>query len=222
LRKLLQTDLQVVVHLVQPFDDAFTMTEPASQQKWEQFVSHICNEFGRGLFAIEVGSTINRRRWAGYNTKGFFAAWDIAHRIIKSSGITLIGPNISDFEPFYTFSVLEQLAEDGMLPDMHTNNLFCERVTEPERYDHRILGFQWATRLKVNLVKKSTSVAAYRRQPWRQGLNLPRCVLDAATYRTPAGRERTETSRLPDPLYGVTGRIGGTAPGILGTAVVLA
>lgn len=155
LRKLLQTDLQVVVHLVQPFDDAFTMTEPASQQKWEQFVSHICTEFGRGLFAIEVGSTINRRRWAGYNTKGFFAAWDIAHRIIKSSGITLIGPNISDFEPFYTFSVLEQLAEDGMLPDMHTNNLFCERVTEPERYDHRILGFQWATRLKVNLVKKA-------------------------------------------------------------------
>jgi tRNA A-37 threonylcarbamoyl transferase component Bud32 len=155
LHKLLQTDLQVVVHLVQPFDDAFTMTEATSQEKWEQFVTQICKEFGRRLFAIEVGSTINRRRWAGYNTKGFFAAWDIAHKIIKSNGITLIGPNISDFEPFYTFSILEQLAEDAMLPDMHTNNLFCERVTEPERYDHRILGFQWATRLKVNLVKKA-------------------------------------------------------------------
>jgi tRNA A-37 threonylcarbamoyl transferase component Bud32 len=155
LHKLLQTDLHVVVHLVQPFDDAFVMAEPAAQEKWEQFVTAICKEFGRGLFAIEVGSTINRRRWAGYNTEGFFAAWDIAHKIIRSSGITLIGPNISDFEPFYTFSILEQLAEDAMLPDMHTNNLFCERVTEPERYDHRILGFQWATRLKVNLVKKA-------------------------------------------------------------------
>lgn len=155
LQKLLETDLQVLVHLVQPFDAAFTMKNGQTQNAWREFVSHVCDRFGQKVYAIEVGSTINRRRWAGYNTEGFFAAWDIAHKEIKSRGITLAGPNISDFEPFYTFSVLEQLDEYGMLPDIHTNNLFCERVTEPERYDHRIIGFQWATRLKVNLVKKA-------------------------------------------------------------------
>jgi hypothetical protein len=211
-----------VVHLVQPFDDAFMMAEPAAQEKWEQFVTAICKEFGRGLFAIEVGSTINRRRWAGYNTEGFFAAWDIAHKIIRSSGITLIGPNISDFEPFYTFSILEQLAEDAMLPDMHTNNLFCERVTEPERYDHRILGFQWATRLKVNLVKKSAPVTTYRRSAWGQRFNLTRCVLDPATYRASAGRKRTETGRLSHPLHGAAGGIRCLTSGLLGPASVLA
>jgi tRNA A-37 threonylcarbamoyl transferase component Bud32 len=155
LEKLLNTDLQVLLHLVQPFEAAFTMTETEAQQTWREFVSEVCDRFGSQLHAIEVGSTINRRRWAGYNTEGFFAAWDIAHQEIKSRHITLAGPNISDFEPFYTFSVLAQMKDDAMLPDVHTNNLFCERVTEPERYDHRIIGFQWATRLKVNLVKKA-------------------------------------------------------------------
>lgn len=155
LQKLLDNDLQVLLHLVQPFDAAFQMKETEAQNTWRRFVSNVCDHFGQQVYAIEVGSTINRRRWAGYNTEGFFTAWDIAHKEIKSRGITLAGPNISDFEPFYTFSVLEQLDEFGMLPDIHTNNLFCERVTEPERYDHRILGFQWATRLKVNLVKKA-------------------------------------------------------------------
>jgi tRNA A-37 threonylcarbamoyl transferase component Bud32 len=155
LQKLIDARLQVMIHLVQPFDAAFTMQDEEAQQNWRQFVISVCNRFGTRAYAIEVGSTINRRRWAGYNTKGFFIAWDIAHEEIKARGITLAGPNISDFEPFYTFSVLEQLSELAMLPDIHTNNLFCERVTEPERYDHRILGFQWATRLKVNLVKKA-------------------------------------------------------------------
>lgn len=155
LKKLLDSELQVLLHLVQPFDAAFKMKETEAQNSWRTFVSKVCDRYGQQVYAIEVGSTINRRRWAGYNTDGFFAAWDIAHKEIKSRGITLAGPNISDFEPFYTFSVLEQLDEFGMLPDIHTNNLFCERVTEPERYDHRILGFQWATRLKVNLVKKA-------------------------------------------------------------------
>ncbi|WP_438971576.1 lipopolysaccharide kinase InaA family protein [Methylophaga sp.] len=155
LHKLLNTNLQVFIHLVQPFDAAFVMQDEAAQTAWREFVKAVCERFGSRAYAIEVGSTINRRRWAGYSTKGFFIAWDIAHEEIKSRGITLAGPNISDFEPFYTFSILEELQQLAMLPDIHTNNLFCERVTEPERYDHRILGFQWATRLKVNLVKKA-------------------------------------------------------------------
>jgi hypothetical protein len=41
------------------------------------------------------------------------------------------------------------------VPDIHTDNLFVERVVEPEAYDHRVLG-TWATKLlKLNLVKKA-------------------------------------------------------------------
>ena len=155
LEKLLATDLKVLLHLVQPFEVARTMREKAAQKQWRDFVENICDLYGHRVHTIEVGSTINRRRWAGYDTKGFFTTWQIAYEEIKGRNIKMAGPNISDFEPFYTFSVLERLRKSGTLPDFHTNNLFCERVTEPERFDHRILGFQWATRLKVNLVKKA-------------------------------------------------------------------
>lgn len=155
LEKLLATDLKVLLHLVQPFDEARSMRQESAQQKWREFVENICDLYGHRVHTIEVGSTINRRRWAGYDTKGFFTTWKIAYEEIKGNNIKMAGPNISDFEPFYTFAVLERLRKSGMLPDFHTNNLFCERVTEPERFDHRILGFQWATRLKVNLVKKA-------------------------------------------------------------------
>lgn len=155
LERLLDTDLQVMLHLVQPFEAAYAMKKPEAQQRWQDFVVATCNRFGDKVHAIEVCSTINRRRWAGYDTEGFFTAWQIAHDEIKTRQITLAGPNISDFEPFYTMAVFDRLRKAEQLPDIHTNNLFCERVTEPERFDHRILGFKWATRLKVNLVKKA-------------------------------------------------------------------
>ncbi len=155
LEKLLTTDLKVLLHLVQPFEVARNMRQKAEQQKWREFVDNICDLYGHRVHTIEVGSTINRRRWAGYDTKGFFTTWQIAYEEIKGRNIKIAGPNISDFEPFYTFAVLERLRRNGVLPDFHTNNLFSERVTEPERFDHRILGFQWATLLKVNLVKKA-------------------------------------------------------------------
>lgn len=155
LEKLLSTDLQVLLHLVQPFDVAFSMNENSEQQKWRQFVSDVCDQFGDRVQAIEIGSAINRRRWAGYSTEGFFTAWQIAHEEIKGRNITLAGPNITDFELVYSFSILERLRKTGQLPDIHSNNLFAERVTEPERFDYRIVGFHWATRLKFNLVKKA-------------------------------------------------------------------
>ena len=69
--------------------------------------------------------------------------------------IRLAGPNISDFEPLHNIAVLDRLRREQQLPDIHTNNLFSERVTEPERYDHRIFGTRLALKLKVNLVKKA-------------------------------------------------------------------
>lgn len=155
LERLLAADIGVMLHLVQPFSAARRMAEASVQQEWHDFVASVLQRYGQRIRCIEIGSTINRRRWAGYDSKGFFIAWDIAYRLIHAHGITLAGPNVTDFEPLYNIAVLGKLAQLGQLPDIHTNNLFSERVTEPERYDHRILGFQWARRLKVNLVKKA-------------------------------------------------------------------
>lgn len=155
LSRLLQTNLQVLLHLVQPFIEAQQMKTPAAQQRWHAFVTFVVEHYGEQVAAIEVGSTSNRRRWAGYDTESFFATWRIAHDIIKFRNIRLAGPNISDFEPLHNIAVLARLKREFRLPDIHTNNLFCERVTEPERFDHRIFGTQLATLLKVNLVKKA-------------------------------------------------------------------
>ena len=155
LRKLITEDFDVLLHLVQPFDQAHQMETKDAQDTWHQFLIEVCEHFGSDVSAIEIGTTINRRRWAGYSKPGFFAAWKIAYTELKARGITIAGPNISDFEPFYSFGLLDELGSMSMLPDIHTNNLFTERVSEPERYDHRVLGFKWAKLLKYNLVKKA-------------------------------------------------------------------
>lgn len=155
LSRLLATGLQVMIHLVQPFDEARMMSSLDCQQRWRQFVRRIVERFGAQASSIEVGTTINRRRWTGYDTEGFFVAWRIAHDEIRAGEIRLAGPNITDFEPIYTISVLDRLAHEQRLPDCYTNNLFSERVTEPERFDHRILGIGAARKLQVNLVKKA-------------------------------------------------------------------
>ncbi len=147
---------RILLHLVQPYAAARKMEWRGTEQRaWREFVGQVLDRFGADIVAVEVGSTINRKRWAGYGAEGFFAAWTIAYEETRRRSIKLAGPNITDFEPIYNLAVLSQLRKLGMLPDIHTNNLFSERVTEPERFDHRILGFRWATRFKVNLVKKA-------------------------------------------------------------------
>lgn len=155
LEKLLSAKLSVLLHLVQPFREAQQMKTPEAQERWQAFVENVTEEFGHRVYAIEIGATSNRRHWSGYDTESFFNTWQIAHDIIREKRIKLAGPNISDFEPLHNISVLSRLSRDLQLPDIHTNNLFSERVTEPERYDHRIFGTKLALKLKVNLVKKA-------------------------------------------------------------------
>lgn len=155
LERLLATEIKVLLHLVQPFTEAQQMKTGSAQLRWREFVQTAASRFGARVSAIEVGSTSNRRRWAGYDTESFYNTWRIAYEEIKSRHIKLAGPNISDFEPLHNIAVLTRLRRDNQLPDIHTNNLFSERVTEPERFDHRIFGTKLAMRLKVNLVKKA-------------------------------------------------------------------
>lgn len=180
LRRLLAEGFDVFLHLVQPFNQAYQMPNDDAQSTWRDFVITVCEQFGSNVSAIEVGATINRRRWAGYCKQGFFVAWKIAYTEIKSRGIVLAGPNISDFEPFYSFGILDELRDLSMLPDIHTNNLFTERVSEPERYDYRVLGLKWAKLLKYNLVKKA-------RLMHKAGLknNVARFVSPAAFWTLP-------------------------------------
>ncbi len=62
---------------------------------------------------------------------------------------------MQDFEPLYNVALLAAMRCLGRGPHAHTDNLFVERMVEPEAYDHRALG-SWATHIfKFNLVKKA-------------------------------------------------------------------
>lgn len=155
LRALIAENFEVTLHLVQPFIAAKSMLSSAEQVIWREFLQAVIDEFGSQIKQVEIGTTINRKRWAGYSYEGFLCAWGIAHSVIKARNIILLGPNVQDFEPFYNISFLKILKQNTQLPDIHSNNLFAERTVEPEHFDHRIFKYHWTTYFKYNLIKKS-------------------------------------------------------------------
>ncbi len=155
LGRLIAEKFEVTLHVIQPFNAAKNMHSKAEQAIWQQFLQALLSAFSTQIEAIEIGNTINRKRWAGYTQNGFLNTWAIAHAAIKAHGITLIGPNIQDFEPLYNISLLKTFKKLHQLPDIHSDNLFVERVTEPERFDHRIFKYQWARVFQYNLIKKA-------------------------------------------------------------------
>ena len=180
LEKLIQENFKVHLHLVQPFDEAKRMNMQATQGTWQQFVREVCERFGAQVAYIEIGSTINRKRWAGYTLDTFLKMWEIAHAEIKPRNILLAGPNITDFEPLYNIGILSLLKKRGQLPDIHTDNLFSERCTEPERDDHKILGHQLAPLGGFRLVKK-----AFVLQAIGQHFGVPRFHSPSAFWTLP-------------------------------------
>lgn len=156
LDRLLQEGFAVSLHLIQPFDNARHMQYADEQLQWRHFLVEVLRRYGKQVVQVEIGNTINRKRWSGYTLPGFLAAWDIAFQEIKKAQVTLAGPNVSDFEPFYNIGLLGILKSRKQLPDIHTNNLFSERVAEPEQFDHRIFKYLWVTKvIKVNLIAKA-------------------------------------------------------------------
>ncbi len=152
---LLDAGFKVHLHIVQPFDAAKRMETGNAQQKWRDFIKEICTLYGSRIALIEIGSTINRKRWAGYTMQGFLNTWDIAYKEIKSRNIVLAGPSVTDFEPLYNIGFLSILKSRNQLPDIHTNNLFSERCTEPERDDHKVLGRRLAKFANFRHIKKA-------------------------------------------------------------------
>lgn len=155
LEKLIAHDFNVMLHLVQPFAAAKAMHETGAQEEWRNFVADTLLRFGGRIEILEIGSTINRKRWAGYTLDGFINAWGIAYNEAKAANIKLAGPNVTDFEPPYNIGLLAILKSRNQLPDIHTDNLFSERCTEPERDDHKILGHRLAPLGGFRLVKKA-------------------------------------------------------------------
>ena len=155
LEALLAAGFEVVLHLLQPVAAAREMPSRPAVGAWREFVGVTLERHGARVALVEVGSTVNRKRWAGYSLNGFLAFWEVAWQEVRARGLTLAGPSITDFEPPWNAGYLALLKRRGQLPDIHTDNLFSERCTEPERYDHKILGHRLAFLHKFNLVKKA-------------------------------------------------------------------
>ena len=180
LERLLAEGFRVMLHILQPFDAARAMPSHAAEAQWRDFLVATLDRFGPRVDIVELCSTINRKRWAGYSLEGFLSAWRIGHEEVRKRNLVLAGPSITDFEPPWTVGILDMLAREGLLPDIHTDNLFAERATEPERWDQKLLGPRLAPLLRFNLVKKARLLA---RLGARAG--VPRMMSPAAFWTLP-------------------------------------
>ena len=159
LERLCAEQFHVTLHLIQRRDEARQIPSPEAIAVWRTFVVETLDRFGSRVEMIELGTTVNRKRWAGHSIAGFLAMWEIVWQEARARGLKLAGPNVTDFEPPWNVGLLDLLRRRGQLPDVHSDNLFSERCTEPERYDQKILGRACAGWHKYNLTKKARLLA---------------------------------------------------------------
>ena len=151
---LCEMNIGVLLHLIQPLSEAEKMPTSEVLDQWTRFVKESLDHFSERIEAVEIGSAINRAKWTRYNLEGFLAAWESAYKEVRARNLTLIGPNVTDFEPTYNAGILGMLKRRNVLPDIHSNNLFAERAGEPENVDHKIIGRKLKHLLGYDLKKK--------------------------------------------------------------------
>lgn len=160
LEALVERGCPVVLHLVQPYPQARQMPEPQTVASWREFLEQTLASYSDHIEAVEVGSVVNRVRWAGYSLEGFMAAWETAHAVIRRyEKILMVGPNVTDFEPQYNAGLLGIMRSRNCLPEVHSSNLFAERTIEPEALDHKIAGHWAKSWINYFLVRKSRLLA---------------------------------------------------------------
>ncbi|PLW68120.1 lipopolysaccharide kinase InaA family protein [Pseudohalioglobus lutimaris] len=172
LEHLLGEGLQVTLDLLPPQSQAQILAEdPDAQQQWQRFLTAVFRSQAGRVAYFEIGNTPNRGKWSGFSSRGFIMATAIAHRVSRESGLglKLVGPNVSDFEPLYNATYLRLLRRLDATPAIHSDNLFVERVVEPEAYDHRVLGWLARKPLKLNLVKKARILNRMGRETGTEG-----------------------------------------------------
>ena len=156
LDRLLQAGIDVMLDLLPPLDEARSIDKNVqAQQRWRRFVDDCLRNYAGKVALFEIGNTPNRGKWSGFSSRGFLIANHIAYEVAADYSVQLVGPNVSDFEPLYNASYLGLMRRLGATPAMQSDNLFVERVLEPEAYDHRVLGNLARASLKLNLVKKA-------------------------------------------------------------------
>ncbi|MGZ0709051.1 lipopolysaccharide kinase InaA family protein [Coraliomargarita sp. W4R53] len=160
LSRLQALGVSVLLHIVPSLAAARRMPAAEALEEWQLFLSTSYDCFSEMIEAIEVGATINRAKWSGTDLAGFLQMWELAHVFCCEKGITLVGPNVTDFEPQYNAGALGMLQRRGLLPDIHSNNLFAERSVEPEVADHKIMGPALRNLHGYDLRKKVSLLAA--------------------------------------------------------------
>ena len=158
LRKILAVEMEVMLDLLPPAEDAAILeSDLGAQARWREFVTDVATRYGNEVSCFEIGATPNRGTWSGFEQQSYLMAWEIAHQAIKSvePDIRLAGPNVSDFEPISNIALLAEMQRQDTAPEIHTDNLFVERVIEPEAHDHRVFGRLLMPLFKLNLVKKA-------------------------------------------------------------------
>ncbi|MEP4484469.1 MAG: lipopolysaccharide kinase InaA family protein [Halioglobus sp.] len=156
LDRLIASGFKVVLCVFPELDRSQRLSQHNSlQDQWRQFLIELFTRYENQVELFEIGNTPNRRKWSAFTGRSAVTGWDIAREVASQFSVTLAGPNISDFEPLYNSCYLSLFGRFGQVPAVHTDNLFVERVVEPEAYDHRALG-RWLTRAaRLNVIKKA-------------------------------------------------------------------
>jgi len=155
LGRLLEEGFDVLPDLFPPQEEARRLTDSAPANRWREFLRQVFHQYRDRITLFEIGNTPNRGRWSGLDSRTLLIAWDIALEEAARAGVALAGPNVSDFEPLYSGVYLALLSRLGATELVHTNNLFVERVVEPEAPDHRVMGRAATPLLNLNLIKKA-------------------------------------------------------------------
>ncbi|MGI9284889.1 MAG: lipopolysaccharide kinase InaA family protein [Pseudomonadales bacterium] len=160
LQRILAANIDVLLDMIPPAEEAKNIEHSKEvAQRWRNFVASVFEQYQGRVSVFEIGSTPNRGRWSGLGHRGFLKLWQIACEEAKPFDVSLAGPNVSDFEPVFNLAFLSAMKRYSRVPQIHTDNLFVERVIEPEAYDHRVLGRWLAKPLALNLIKKARVLA---------------------------------------------------------------
>ncbi len=154
LERLLAAGFDILLHLVQSSDQASRMTQPEAQRRWGDFLAPIFAKFACRIRQFEIGSTPNRHSWSGYSLRDYVAACRIAQDLADQFGAQIVGPNVSDFAPYFTVGLLDACRRNGVRFSAMTDNLFVDRAGAPEAFDPSVAGKLLRDRAKMDLVGK--------------------------------------------------------------------
>ncbi len=118
IERLLDGGFDVLPHLVQPSAEASRMDMPEARQRWAEFAESAIARFAGRVRHFEIGSTPNRHSWSGYTPSDYAETARLAQEALREWSQRnprkpcprLIGPNISDFAPYFTVALMDACA----------------------------------------------------------------------------------------------------------------